>query len=146
MARPAADDPEPVPLGDASTLNIVSDPGQTQDHDPRAQESFWPRAWAWSVDALDPASWGYLGVVMGQEGYPASGVWRIRDVEPTAQQWRFGGAPADTNHTRIIDVAWPEDQATSQEEMLGNYGAVASGDLDDLRADDFAQLQTVRAK
>ena len=30
--------------------------------------------------------------------------------------------------------------------MLGNYTAVESGDLDDLNADDVAQVQTVRAR
>ena len=39
----------------------------------------------------DPASWSYAVVVLGQEGYPATGVWRVRDVEATAKQWRFGG-------------------------------------------------------
>ena len=43
-------------------------------------------------------------------------------------------------------MAWPEGQTPTQEEMLGDYTAVESGDLDDLSADDVAQLQTVRAR
>ena len=37
-------------------------------------------------------AWRYAAVVLGQEGFPASGVMRVRDVQPTAEQWRFGGA------------------------------------------------------
>jgi hypothetical protein len=142
---PTADAPQPVPLGDGSTLNILSDPGQRRITI-RVPKKALAESLDLSIDALNPASWGYLGVVLGQEGYPASGVWRVRDIEPTAQQWRFGGAPTGINHTRIIDVAWPKDQAPTQEEMLGDYATVESGDLDDLSADDVVQLQTVRGQ
>jgi hypothetical protein len=93
---------------------------------------------------LDPATWGYLGVVMGQEGYPASGVWRIRDVEASPQQWRFGGAPAGTNHTRIIDVAYPSGFGPTQEEALSSYPASQEANMDALGPDDLAQLPMVR--
>ncbi len=83
----------------------------------------------------DPTSWGYAAAVMSQEGFPSSGVRRVRDVEPAAQQWRVGGAPADVNHTRIIDVAWPE--AGVQEQLLSGYETIASGRIDDLGPDDF---------
>jgi hypothetical protein len=80
---------------------------------------------------------------MSQEGYPASGVWRVRDIEPVAQQWRFGGAPASTNHTRIIDVAYPAGFSPTQEEALGAFPLSQESDMDALAADDFAQLPLV---
>ncbi|MGA9349457.1 MAG: glucodextranase DOMON-like domain-containing protein, partial [Anaerolineae bacterium] len=89
---PAADSPSPVQIGDASTLNIVSDPGQNKITIRVAKKVF-AESLGLSIEALDPASWRYLAVVMSQEGYPAAGVWRIRDVEVTAKQWRLGGAP-----------------------------------------------------
>jgi carbohydrate-binding DOMON domain-containing protein len=89
----------------------------------------------------DPATWSYLGVVLGQEGFPATGVWRVRDVEPQAAQYRFGGGPADTNHTRIIDLAWPAGVTPTQEEMLSAYPPSQEADMDALGPDDFAQVQ-----
>ncbi|HUW12074.1 MAG TPA: glucodextranase DOMON-like domain-containing protein, partial [Anaerolineae bacterium] len=85
--------------------------------------------------------------VMGQEGYPSLGVWRIRDVSEEPAQWRFGGAPPDsTLHTRILDVAYPAGFAVSQEEALSSFTprVVDSGDFDGLSPDDFAQLPMVR--
>lgn len=93
----------------------------------------------------DPATWSYLGVVLGQEGFPASGVWRVRDVEEEAAQWRFGGAPADTtNHTRIIDLAWPADATPGQEQMLSNYPPSEEPDMDKLEPEDFAQVEMLQ--
>jgi alpha-amylase/alpha-mannosidase (GH57 family) len=92
----------------------------------------------------DPADWGYLGVVLGQEGFPAKGVWRVRDVEPQAAQYRFGGAPDDTNHTRIIDLAWPADATPTQEELLSIYPPSQEADMDALGPGDFAQLEMLQ--
>ncbi|HUX77080.1 MAG TPA: glucodextranase DOMON-like domain-containing protein [Anaerolineae bacterium] len=89
----------------------------------------------------DPATWGYLGVVLGQEGFPATGVWRVRDVELQAAQWRFGGGPGDTNHTRVIDLAWPAGATPTQEEMLSAYPPSQEADMDALGPDDFAQVR-----
>ncbi len=89
----------------------------------------------------DPATWGYTAVVMSQEGFPSSGVRRIRDVETTAQQWRLGGGPADINHTRIIDVAFAEQGI--QEALLSGYSPVASGSTDTLQADDYPLVPMV---
>ncbi len=86
----------------------------------------------------DPAEWGYAAAVMSQEGYPSSGVRRIRDVLATAEQWRIGGGPADINHTRIMDVAFPDTGV--QEELLSTYPAVTEGSIDDLGPDDFGTL------
>ena len=89
-----------------------------------------------------------LGVALGQEGYPASGVWRVRDVNAAAEQWRFGGAPANsTTHTRIIDVAYPADFPVSQEQGLSLFtpqnAPVAA--FDALSPDDFGQLLMLTA-
>lgn len=83
----------------------------------------------------DPETWGYAAAVMGQEGYPTTGVWRVRDVNQTKEQWRFGGAPNDVNHTRIIDLAFDKDQA----KILGSYPG-SSGPIQDLDADDYCQI------
>ena len=88
----------------------------------------------------DPASWSYAAVVLGQEGYPATGVWRVRDVEATAKQWRFGGAPDDTNHTRILDLAWPAEATPDQAAILGTYVPSQETNMDALGPDDFAQV------
>ncbi len=94
----------------------------------------------------DPKGWGYLAVVLSQDGYPAAGVMRVRDVESQSAQYRFGGAPADTNHTRIIDVLLPGSSAPTQEEALGKYKASQEKDMDKLTPDDFGQLFMLRIK
>jgi alpha-amylase/alpha-mannosidase (GH57 family) len=137
---PTAESPQPVQIGDISTLNIVSDPGQNKITI-RVPKKVLARYLG--VEAIEPASWRYLAVVMSQEGYPSSGVWRIRDVEVTAQQWRLGGGPDDTNHTRIIDVAWPAGATPTQEEMLSNYKPSQETNMDLLGPDDFAELPMV---
>ena len=43
-------------------------------------------------------------MVLSQEGYPSSGVQQVRDVIQKGEQWRYSGGPADTNHTRVIDL------------------------------------------
>ena len=85
----------------------------------------------------DPAAWGYAAALLSQEGFPSSGVRRVRDVEPSAAQWRIGGGSPAVNQTRILDAAWPE--AGVQEEMLSRYPA-ATGSIDDLTADDFGRI------
>ncbi len=92
----------------------------------------------------DPKTFGYLGVMLGQEGFPAAGVWRVREVEPAAAQWRFGGGARDTNHTRIIDLAW--EGAPTQAEMLGQYKPSQETALEKVPVDDFAQVKMVRVR
>jgi hypothetical protein len=93
----------------------------------------------------DPATWSYLGAVLGQEGFPVKGVWRVRDVEEEAAQYRFGGGPANsTNHTRIIDLAWPVDATPTQEQMLGQYPLSQEPDMDKLGPDDSAQVRMLQ--
>jgi alpha-amylase/alpha-mannosidase (GH57 family) len=72
-----------------------------------------------SILGDNPEQWQYAAMVLSQEGYPSSGVQRVRDVNTNAEQWRFGGAPADTNHTRVIDLVWVE--AGMQETWLSTY-------------------------
>ena len=93
----------------------------------------------------DPADWGYVAVVLGQEGYPSTGVWRVRDIQTTAAQWKFGGAPEGTNHTRIIDLAWPADAEGTQEEFLSTY-ASSSAAINTLTEGDFAQIPLLLIK
>lgn len=91
-----------------------------------------------SILGNDPGSWRYTAMVMSQEGYPSAGVLRIRDVSPTAEQWRIGGAPrGSTNHTRVLDIVWPE--AGQQEAWLSNFtpSTAAQGSL---TAQDFATI------
>ncbi len=111
-------------------LAVIADPGQSKI------TIKVPRA----VLGDDPENWTYIAAVLGQEGFPASGVWRVREVAEQAAQWRFGGAPADvTNHTRIIDLAWPSDATPSQEEMLSDYPP-SEANVNELGPDDFAQV------
>jgi hypothetical protein len=49
---------------------------------------------------------------------------RVRDVEANAEQFRLGGAPADANHTRIIDVAWANEG--EPEDFLSDYAGWAA--------------------
>jgi alpha-amylase/alpha-mannosidase (GH57 family) len=86
----------------------------------------------------DPTTWGYAAVVLSQEGFPSTGVRRVRDVEASAQQWRLGGAPSDINHTRVIDVAYADPGV--QEAGLSDYAPATSGSLDDLGPDDFGKV------
>jgi hypothetical protein len=69
---------------------------------------------------------------------------RVRDIKAQSEQWRFGGAPDDTNHTRIIDVFLPADAPATQEELLSAYPASQEGNMDNLTPDDFAQLPMLR--
>lgn len=87
----------------------------------------------------DPATWGYAVVLMSQEGFPSSGVRRIRDIETQAEQWRGGGAPDDANHTRIFDLLHPDGGI--QEELLSDYESADS--LDGLGLDDYPQVPVV---
>jgi hypothetical protein len=95
---------------------------------------------------FDPTKAAYLGIVLSQDGFPSQGVWRVRDVLKTAEQWKLGGAPDDTNHTRIIDVAIPASAARSQEAYLSTYPASHETQLDRLTPDDFAQLPIIPAQ
>jgi hypothetical protein len=78
---------------------------------------------------------------MSQEGFPSSGVRRIRDVEATAQQYRIGGGTGSINDPRIIDVIFAESGI--QEVSLSDYTPVTTGSVDDLGPDDFGTLPLI---
>jgi len=89
----------------------------------------------------DPAEWNYAVALMSQEGFPSSGVRRIRDVEPDAEQWRIGGGDGSINGTRIMDLLVSD--AGVQETMLSDFTPVSTGSIDDLTDDDFAQITPI---
>jgi alpha-amylase/alpha-mannosidase (GH57 family) len=93
----------------------------------------------------DPADWAYAAVLLGQEGYPATGVWRVRDVNQKSEAYKFGGAPADNNHTRIIDLVWPADVSPTQAEILSGYVSTINS-ADSLSVDDFAIIPLLTIK
>jgi alpha-amylase/alpha-mannosidase (GH57 family) len=126
---------EPKLVGEAN-LKILVDP---------AAQSVTLRVPRSAFGEGDPASWGYVAVVLGQDGYPATGVWRVRDVTAGGGEWRFGGGAEDNTHTRIIDVAWPADGKPTQEEALSVYTS-SNGAPESLKPDDFAQLDLIMVK
>ena len=87
-----------------------------------------------------PTDWPYAAAVLSQEGFPAPGVRRVRDAEPTQEQWRVGGGDGSINGTRILDLI--ADEPGLQETMLSAYEAVTTGSVNDLD-DDFAQITPV---
>ncbi len=87
----------------------------------------------------DPTTWGYAAALLSQDGFPSSGVRRVRDVQPQAEQWRIGGGPSDTNHTRIMDLAWPAGVSPDQAAILSDYPP-SQESAGGLSADDFAQI------
>jgi carbohydrate-binding DOMON domain-containing protein len=92
----------------------------------------------------DPGSWGFVAALLSQEGFPSTGVRRVRDVLPTAARWRIGGGPAHANHTRIMDLAWPAGASPTQEEMLRDYYPALQSDRDLIPVDDYAAVPLIR--
>ncbi len=91
-----------------------------------------------SILGDSPHEWRYAALVLGQEGFPSGGVMRVRDVDPVAEQWRFGGAPPGaTNHTRVIDLVWPA--SGDQEAWLSDF-TPSSALQGALGVDDFASV------
>ena len=131
----------PKKFGGADMLNIVSDPGQ-RTITLRVKKETLAKALGMAVTDLNPRAWKYLGIVLSQEGFPSAGVWRVRDVNPKPAQWRLGGGPDDTNHTRILDVAYPPDHVPTQEDALSDYPP-SHEPADKLGPDDFAQLPMI---
>ncbi|MBC8452249.1 MAG: hypothetical protein H8D65_00165 [Spirochaetes bacterium] len=72
------------------------------------------------ADAGSVENWGIAAAVLGQEGYPSPGVRRVRDVQDTASQWKFGGAGGVSNPTRVIDLAVPDSTGWNQEDVLSS--------------------------
>ena len=123
---PSAEGPEQV--AEAAQFQILADPGQ-QKVTIRVPKS---------ILGDNPEAWRYAAVSLGQEGFPAGGVMRVRDVNPASEQWRFGGAPASsTNHTRVIDMVWGIEG--EQEAWLGEF-TVTDLPQTELAAEDFATV------
>ena len=83
------------------------------------------------------ATWQLAVALLSQEGYPSSGVDRVRDVGREAAQWTLGGGTGETNETRIMDLLHPESGV--QEQALGNRPASTATPAT-LTADDVAQV------
>ncbi len=74
---------------------------------------------------------GYIVLIMGQEGFPASDSLRVREVLKHAQEWRFGGGHDGIFDPNVIDLlALPG----RQEEMLSAYDPAAGGVLAEVGA------------
>ncbi len=118
----------PQRIAEASEFLVLTDPGQ------RKVTIRVPK----SILGDDPENWRYAAMVLSQEGFPSGGVMRVRDVTPTTEQWRVGGAPAGaTNHTRVIDLVWANQG--DQEAWLSDFEIVGAPQ-GDLTADDFATV------
>jgi alpha-amylase/alpha-mannosidase (GH57 family) len=120
-------DAGPQKIATSSDFQILADPGQQ-----RVTIRI-PR----SILGDNPEKWKYAAMVLSQEGYPSSGVQRVREVNQKAEQWRLGGGPADTNHARVIDLVWPE--AGIQEKWLSLYTPSQKAQTE-LQAADFARV------
>jgi len=77
--------------------------------------------------------------MMSQDGYGPNGS-RIREINPSAEQWRGGGAPNIVNHPNIFDVIFPETGI--QEEFLSSYSQ-HQGSVDDLPEELLASIPLV---
>ena len=93
----------------------------------------------------DPEKWGYIPVLLGQEGYPPPGNWRIRPVEKEAKLWRFGGGPDDyLTHPFIIDMVVPK--GVSQEKILSRYTTQETTDYLQVDPKNFCKVPEIRVK
>jgi carbohydrate-binding DOMON domain-containing protein len=111
-------------------LTVLRDQGRVIARVPRS---------SLGVDS-DPSTWRVAVALLSQEGYPSAGVDRVRDVQPTAEQWKLGGGTGDVNETRIIDLLQPE--ADVQEEALSDYPASTASQAE-LTATDVARVPLI---
>ena len=87
----------------------------------------------------NPEEWHYGIIMMSQDGYGPNGS-RIREINPSAEQYRGGGAPNVVNHPNIFDVIFPNEGV--QEEFLSSYGNY-EGSVDDIPTDLLASIPLV---
>ena len=117
-------DGDVVRIAESSEFFVLADPGQ------RKITIRVPK----SILGENPADWRYAAVALGQEGFPSGGVLRVRDISRVSEQWRFGGAPGGTtNHTRVIDLVWPE--AGAQEAWLSDFKPSTKAQADQTASD-----------
>ena len=122
-------DEGPTEIAGPGDFAVITDPGQ-QKVTVRVPKS---------ILGDTPEAWRYAAVVMSQEGFPSGGVLRVRDVGVAAEQWRIGGAPAgSTNHTRVLDLVWPE--AGQQEAWLSDF-APSTAAQGELTGEEFAHVE-----
>ncbi len=86
-----------------------------------------------------PEDWHYGVILLSQDGYGPNGS-RIREINPSAEQYRGGGAPNVINHPNIFDAIYPE--AGVQEELLSSYSNY-SGSIDDIPLESLASIPLV---
>ena len=87
----------------------------------------------------NPEEWHYGVIMMSQDGYGPNGS-RIREINPSAEQYRGGGAPNVVNHPNIFDVIFPDEGV--QEDFLSSYGEY-EGSVDDIPTDLLASIPLV---
>ena len=87
----------------------------------------------------NPEEWHYGVIMMSQDGYGPNGS-RIREINPSAEQYRGGGAPNVVNHPNIFDVIFPDEGV--QEEFLSSYGNY-EGSVDDIPTNLLASIPLV---
>ena len=87
----------------------------------------------------NPEEWHYGVIMMSQDGYGPNGS-RIREINPSAEQYRGGGAPNVVNHPNIFDVIYPEQGI--QEDYLSSYGQY-EGSVDDIPSGLLATIPLV---
>ena len=87
----------------------------------------------------NPEDWHYGVIMMSQDGYGPNGS-RIREINPSAEQYRGGGAPNVVNHPNIFDVIFPDEGV--QEDYLSSYGEY-EGSVDDIPTDLLASIPLV---
>lgn len=91
----------------------------------------------------NPAEWDYLVTLASQDGFPSTGVLRIRDVLPVGERWKIGGGIQATNTPRVLDVILPSD--VNQAEVLSQF-APSQANVDELTPDDFAQVPMLQVE
>jgi hypothetical protein len=78
-------------------------------------------------------------ILMSQDGYGPNSS-RIREINPSAEQYRGGGAPNIVNHPNIFDTIHPDSGV--QEDLLSSYQDYA-GSVDDILDKDLGTIPLV---
>ena len=76
---------------------------------------------------------------MSQDGYGPNSS-RIREINPSPEQYRGGGAPNVVNHPNIFDTIHPNKGV--QEDLLGSYQNYV-GSVDDILDQDLGTIPLV---
>jgi carbohydrate-binding DOMON domain-containing protein len=87
----------------------------------------------------NPEDWHYGVILLSQDGYGPNSS-RIREINPSAEQYRGGGAPNIVNHPNIFDTIHPDSGV--QEDLLSSYQDYA-GSVDDILDKDLGTIPLV---